>query len=56
MPHEFRELVVDFGNGAYLVLYRTDGDVIVLVLSVTAEKLVNNALHVTRGLQFSCGG
>ena len=31
MPHEFRELVVDFGNGAYLELYRTDGDVIVSV-------------------------
>jgi plasmid stabilization system protein ParE len=31
MPPEFREWVIDFGKGAYLVLYHYDGSAVVLL-------------------------
>lgn len=31
LPHEFREWVVEFGSGAYVVLYRYDGDEVVIL-------------------------
>jgi plasmid stabilization system protein ParE len=31
LPAEFREWVIEFGNGAYIVLYRFDGKEVVLL-------------------------
>ena len=31
MPPEFREGVIRFGDGAYIVLYRYDGDLIAIL-------------------------
>ena len=31
LPSEFREWVIDFGNGAYVALYRFDGKEIVIL-------------------------
>ena len=31
LPPEFREWVIEFGSGAYIVLYRYDGDDVVIL-------------------------
>jgi len=31
LPEEFRERVIDFGSGAYVVLYRYDGQEVVIL-------------------------
>jgi len=31
LPHEFREWVIEFGSGAYLALYRYDGNEVVIL-------------------------
>jgi plasmid stabilization system protein ParE len=31
LPEEFRERVIDFGSGAYVVLYRYDGNEVVIL-------------------------
>jgi len=37
LPEEFRERVIDFGSGAYIVLYRYDG-IEVVILAVRHER------------------
>jgi plasmid stabilization system protein ParE len=38
MPPEFREWLIDFGNSAYIVLYRYDGgDVVILAVRHGSE-------------------
>ena len=39
MPSEFREWVVDFGDSGYVVRYRIDGD-LVMILAVRHQKEV----------------
>lgn len=39
MPPEYRELVIEFGQGAYVALYRYDGQSVIVLAIVMGARL-----------------